>query len=192
MQRPRLSLVAQFCIAVLFANFAIRRGFTQTSNNMSPGAAWEKVTPESIGYSSARLDALTAWLKTGFTTSIVVVVHGKVLYQYGDVTRISKIASVRKSILSMLYGNYILNGKIDIDKTVKDVGLDDQQPFLPIEEHAKLVHLLAGRSGIYIIPDKPDAHSADSYQLRRGSVLPGTPSLTTHGISTPREPLLKS
>ncbi len=174
MKRLRLSVVAHFCIAALFTTFAIRRGFEQTSNNMSPGATWEKVAPESIGYSAARLDALTAWLKTGFTTSIMVAVHGKVLYQYGDVTRVSKIASVRKSILSMLYGNYILSGKIDIDKTVKDLGLDDKQPFLPIEEHAKLVHLLAGRSGIYIIPDKPDLHSADSYQLRRGSVLPGT------------------
>ena len=172
-------VVAQICLAAVFSTFSALPGFTQTSNdqtsnNASPGAAWEKIAPESAGYSSARFDALTAWLKTGFTTSMVVAVHGKILYQYGDITRVSKIASVRKSILSMLYGNYVFSGKVDLEKTVKEIGLDDKQPFLPIEERAKLVHLLAGRSGIYIIPDKPDPHSVDSYQLRRGSVLPGT------------------
>jgi len=168
------STVAEVCLAILFAISAALPAFAQTPEDKSPGVEWEKITPESTGYSSARFDALTAWLKTGFTTSIVVAVHGKILYQYGDVTRVSKIASVRKSILSMLYGNYVFNGKVDLEKTVKDLGLEDKQPFLPIEERAKLVHLLAGRSGIYIIPDKPDPHSVDSYQLRRGSVLPGT------------------
>ena len=178
MKHLRLA-VAKICLAAVFFSFFALPGFTQISgdqsaDNASPGAAWEKITPESVGYSSARFDALTAWLKTGFTTSLVVVVHGKILYQFGDITRASKIASVRKSILSMLYGNYVLSAKIDLEKTVKEIGLDDKQPFLPIEERAKLVHLLAGRSGIYIIPDKPDPHSVDSYQLRRGSVLPGT------------------
>lgn len=168
------STVAQVCLAVLFSSLATLPAFTQTSDDTSPGAAWEKICPEDTGYSSARFDALTAWLKTGFTTSMVVVVHGKILYQYGDVTRVSKIASVRKSILSMLYGNYVFSGKVDLEKSVKDLGLEDKQPFLPIEERAKLLHLLAGRSGIYIIPDKPDPHSVDSYQLRRGSVLAGT------------------
>ena len=168
------STVAQVCLAILFASSAALPAFAQAPDDTSPGAEWEKIAPESTGYSSARFDALTAWLKTGFTTSIVVAVHGKILYQYGDVTRVSKIASVRKSILSMLYGNYVLSGKVDLEKTVKDLGLEDKQPFLPIEERAKLVHLLAGRSGIYVIPDKPDPHSVDSYQLRRGSVLPGT------------------
>lgn len=183
--------VGPICLAILFPVFvfAVLPAVAQSSNdasagapsagnsspeNSSPGASWEKINAESAGYSSARFDALTAWLKTGFTTSLVVAVHGKILYQYGDVTRVSTVASVRKSILSMLYGNYVLSGKIDLDKTVKELGLDDKQAFLPIEERATLKELLAGRSGIYIIPDKPDPHSADSYQLRRGSVLPGT------------------
>lgn len=166
--------VARICIAVLLGATCCLPGFAQETNNTSPAGDWEKIVPESTGYSSARFDALTAWLKTGFTTSMVVAVHGKILYQYGDITRVSKIASVRKSVLGMLYGSYVYNGKVDLEKTVKEIGLEDKQPFLPIEERAKLVQLLAGRSGIYIVPDKPDAHSADSFQLRRGSVLPGT------------------
>jgi CubicO group peptidase (beta-lactamase class C family) len=146
----------------------------QVPDTSSPGAAWETVSPESVGYSSLRFNALTTYLKTQYTTAMVVTVHGKVVYQYGDVARVSVIASVRKSVLSMLYGNYVWGGKIDLEKTVKQIGLDDKQPFLPIEENAKLEQLLAGRSGIYIVPDKTDPHSADSYQPKRGTELPGT------------------
>ena len=103
---------------------------------------------------------------------MLVAVHGKVLFQYGDVTRVSEIASVRKSVLSMLYGNYVASGKIDLPKTVKEIGLQDVKPFLPIEERAKLEQLIAGRSGIYIVPEKLDPHSADSFQPPRGSELP--------------------
>ena len=140
----------------------------------SPGATWDSVAPESIGYSSLRFDALTSLLKTEHTTAMMVVVHGKVLYQYGDVARVSTIASIRKSVLGMLYGSYVFSEKIDLGKTVKEVGLNDVQPFLPIEESATLEHLLAGRSGIYIVPEKPDPRSSDAYQLRRGSEVPGT------------------
>jgi CubicO group peptidase (beta-lactamase class C family) len=121
--------IAQISLAAVFTTLGAPPSLAQTSNNTSPGIAWEKIAPESASYSSARFDALTAWLKTGFTTSIVVVVHGKIVYQYGDITRVSKIASIRKSILSILYGNYVLSGKIDLDKTVKDLGLDDPTPW---------------------------------------------------------------
>src|SRR6267378_2780913 len=99
-----------------------------------PGAAWDHAKPESLGYSSARLEALRGWLKTQQTTALLITVHGKVIFEYGDVTLISKVASVRKSVLSMLYGNYVVGGKIDTKKTVKELGLNDNQPFLPIEE----------------------------------------------------------
>jgi CubicO group peptidase (beta-lactamase class C family) len=145
----------------------------QAPDNSSPGANWETVNRESISYSGLRLDALTALLKTEYTTAMMVAVHGKVIYQYGDVTYVSQIASVRKSVLSMLYGNYVQSGKIDLQKTVKDLGLTDVQPFLPIEERATLEQLLAGRSGIYIITEKPGPHGPESFQPYRGSQLPG-------------------
>jgi CubicO group peptidase (beta-lactamase class C family) len=140
----------------------------------SPGAQWEMASPESVGYSTARFDALTALLKTEATTAMVVSVHGRIIYRYGDTAYVSKIASVRKSVLSMLYGNYVASGKIDLERTVKEIGLDDSQPFLPIEENAKLEQVLAGRSDIFIVPEKPDPSSADFYQPKRGTETPGT------------------
>jgi CubicO group peptidase (beta-lactamase class C family) len=126
---------------------------------------------DSAGFDTKRLDALRAWLKTQHTTALVVWSDGKVAFQYGDVARVSKVASVRKSILAMLYGKYVADGTIDLDASVKELGLDDVQPFQEIEELATLRHLLTARSGIY--------HPAGSPQLeapspKRGSHAPGT------------------
>lgn len=136
-----------------------------------PGVEWERGKPESMHYSGARLEALRAWLKAQQTTAMMVVVHGKVIFEYGDLKLASKVASVRKSVLSMLYGNYVLSGKIDLGKNVKELGLDDKEPFLPIEERATLEQLLTARSGIYI----PSGNQQlDPLTPKRGSEYPGT------------------
>jgi hypothetical protein len=64
----------------------------------------------------------------------------------------------------------VVAGTIDLDKTVKQLGLDDAQPFLPIEEHATLYQLLTARSGIYL----PSGNANLDVRLpRRGSQPPG-------------------
>src|SRR5829696_9014936 len=115
-----------------------------------PGATWTTVKPETVGYSSPRLESRRSWLKTLDTKAMLIAVNGRVIFEYGDVTHASKVASVRKSVLSMLYGPYIVSGRIDPRKTVKELGLQEAEPFLPIEEHATLEHLLTARSGIYL------------------------------------------
>jgi CubicO group peptidase (beta-lactamase class C family) len=136
-----------------------------------PGVEWERIPkPEDAGYSSAKLEALRAWLKTEPTKAMMAVVGGRVLFEYGDVKYVSKIASERKSILAMLFGNYVASGKVNLRATVKEIGLDDLQPFLPIEEHATLEMLLTARSGIYHPAGETDV--ADE-PPRRGSQYPG-------------------
>lgn len=136
-----------------------------------PVAGWEKVRPEKVGYSSEKLEVLRAWLKTQKTTAMHVSIAGQVILEYGDVKRVSKVASIRKSVLAMLYGKYFAEGKIDLNKTVEQLGLNDVQPFLPSEKQATLYNLLTARSGIY--------HSTANKGLtelspRRGSQMPGT------------------
>lgn len=126
---------------------------------------------EAAGYSKARIEALRGWLKANRTTAMMVIHDGKVLLEYGDVKRVSKVASVRKSVLAMLYGKYWDEGRIDVNKTVKQLGLDDVQPFLPIERDATLLQLLTARSGIY----HPSGNqSLTALSPRRGSQSPGT------------------
>jgi len=135
------------------------------SGDVVPGVTWQEAQPETVGYSREKLEALRGWLKVQDTESMMIVVQGRVIFSYGDVSHASKIASVRKSIVGMLYGKYVFAKKIDLGKTVTELGLQETTPFLPIEAHATLEQLLEGRSGIY--------PSAEDDLPRRGSVLPG-------------------
>ena len=147
-----------------------------------PGLEWEKATPESKGYSSAKLADLTAYIEKNLsTTSMMVVVDGKVIYEYvrGNRTLADtvKIASCRKSLLSMMYGKYVENGTIDLEATLEDLGIDEDPAttdgvLLPIEKKAKVRHLITARSGVYHMPSNDgDDHA---YAPPRGSQEPGT------------------
>jgi CubicO group peptidase (beta-lactamase class C family) len=143
----------------------------ETDDTRVPGATWTTVTPPSVGYSSARLEILRAWLKTLDTKAMLVAHQGRVIFEYGDVSHASKIASVRKSVLSMLYGPYVARGVIDLGKTVKDLGLQEAEPFLPIEEFALLHHVITARSGVYLTSGNDNL---DAVAPKRGSEFPGT------------------
>jgi len=167
-------------VAALILASSSRCALAQTAPSSTapdyPGKDWQLVSPESEGYSSKKLEALRAWLAAGPTTAMVIVVHGHLIFSYGDTAKVSKIASARKSILSMLYGKYVANNTIDLNKTVEQLGLEEPgKPFLPIEKNATLEQLLAGRSGIYLLPDwvPPEKDLIISSQPHRGSELPG-------------------
>lgn len=147
-----------------------------------PGLEWEKVAPESVGYSSQKLDDLTSYIdKNLSTTSMMVVVDGKVIYEYAKPGRTMsdtvRIASCRKSLLSMMYGKYVENGTIDLEATLEDLGIDEDPAttdgvLLPIERKAKVRHLITARSGVYHMPSNDgDDHA---YAPPRGSQEPGT------------------
>jgi CubicO group peptidase (beta-lactamase class C family) len=138
-----------------------------------PGADWERIAkPESAGYSTARLEALRGWLASIDTTSMVVTVGGRVLFEYGDVKHLSYLASVRKSVLAMLYGKYVENGTIKLDATLKDLQFTDVGGLLPRELEATVEDLITARSGVY----HPASNAGDSTDSAppRGSQAPGT------------------
>ena len=142
----------------------------EATSEIVPGVQWAVGKPESLGFSSPRLEALRAWVKTQNTSSMMVVVRGRVIFSYGDVGHSSRVFSVRKSILGMLYGNYVASGKIDLMKTVKELGIVDKQPLLPVEESATLQQIMASRSGVY----HPTGSSGQAdYLPKRGSQTPG-------------------
>jgi hypothetical protein len=143
MRRRSASIVSVLCICLAAESIA---GELEIE---FPGVDWLKVKPESVGFSSDKLAVLRSWLKTQQTTAVHISVDGREIFEYGDVHRTSKVASVRKSVLAMLYGNYVASGQIDLGKTVVQLSLNDVQPFLDIEKNATLYHLLTARSGIY-------------------------------------------
>jgi CubicO group peptidase (beta-lactamase class C family) len=161
----RITLALSFCSCFLSALQA------QDDKPVFPAADWERIAkPEDAGYSSGKLDALRTRLKTLDTKALFVSVDGRVLLDYGNAQYVSKIASTRKSVLGMLYGKYVESGKIDLQKTVVELGLQDSKPFLPIEENATLEMLLMARSGIYQFTAEEGANQPP----RNGSQYPGT------------------
>jgi len=80
---------------------------------------------------------------------MTVVVGGRVLWDYGDQQFVSYLASVRKSILAMMFGKPVASGAIKLDSTLADLGIDDVGGLLPSEAKATVADLLAARSGVY-------------------------------------------
>jgi CubicO group peptidase (beta-lactamase class C family) len=147
-----MAVVAAVAVAIGLAlsGFTLPAGSVQRPGPEFPGAEWERVAdPRTIGYCQDRLDLATARAKALPTTGMVVIVGGRVLWEYGDLKRVSYLASVRKSILAMLYGNYVQSGRIKLDRTMADLKIDDVAGLLPAEKEATVADLLAARSGVY-------------------------------------------
>ena len=136
--------------------------------------SWRWTIPENSGYDSQKLKKIDDFIKnnTG-TTGLFVAVDGKVLYTYGDIKEVSYIASCRKSVLSMLYGKYVTNGKINLKMTLKELKINDRNKLLPIEKQATIFDLITSRSGIYH-PASNAGSSNSINKMKRGSVKPGT------------------
>ena len=106
-------------------------------------------------------------------TGMMILIHGKVAFTYGDVTQVSYIASCRKSVLSMMYGPYVADGTINLKETLDKLGIDDIGGLEPIEKTATVLDLITARSGVY--------HAAanaggipEGKEPERGKTKPGT------------------
>ncbi len=138
-----------------------------------PGTEWSLITqPESVGYDSKGLEEALEYARTLDTTGLMVVVGGRILLQYGDVSELSYLASCRKSVLAMLYGKYVENGTIRLDATLRELGMTDHGGLLPIEQEATVGDLIAARSGVYHEASNGGDSLADAPP--RGSQKPGT------------------
>jgi CubicO group peptidase (beta-lactamase class C family) len=142
------------------------------SQSVVPAKEWDAIaSPEAVGFSSARMAAVRAWLQSVDTTAMMVVVGGRSLFTYGDLTHLSYLASGRKSILALLYGRYVEDGTIDLNRTLSDLKFTDVGGLLPTELDATIQHLLTARSGVY----HPASNGGDdlAHAPPRGSERPG-------------------
>jgi CubicO group peptidase (beta-lactamase class C family) len=96
----------------------------------------------------------------------MVAVGGRSLFEYGDLTRLSYLASVRKSVLAMLYGKYVENGTIPLNKTLREMEFTDVGGLMPQELDATIEDLITARSGVY--------HPASNAGERRQRAAPRT------------------
>ncbi len=164
--------------AVLFLALAVPfpAGAQISTASVFPGEEWDHVSSRDLaayGWSADGLRGASAFLRdSSNTTGLVVVDRGRVVFDFGDIEELSYIASARKSVLSMLYGDWVEKGVIDLETTIGELGMDDIGGLLDIEKTATIHHLITARSGVY----HPASYSGDdlSRAPARGSQQPGS------------------
>ena len=94
-----------------------------------PGKSWQTAaTPEALGWSSEKLAQARAYSERIGSAAVMIVDNGIVVDAWGDIERNYHCHSMRKSLLSGLYGIYVAEGKIDIAKTLEELDIDDKTP----------------------------------------------------------------
>jgi CubicO group peptidase (beta-lactamase class C family) len=162
-----------FILALVVSASGLPAGLQRPTQPVFPGAEWARIAdPASVGFCADKLATVTETAKGLSTTAVMAVVGGRVLFDYGDVTKVSYLASVRKSVLAMLYGKYVASGKIRLNKTLAELGIDDIGGLTDAEKQATIEHLLMARSGVY----HEASNSGDDLASAppRGSQKPGT------------------
>jgi CubicO group peptidase (beta-lactamase class C family) len=168
-----LRALARSALGALLAVAMVTGGSAEPGAGF-PRAAWHTIDPAGAGWSAERLGQAKAFADTLGATAHMIVWKGEVVASWGDVRRKVDVASVRKSLLSALYGIAVADGKIRLDSTLEQLRIGDKPPELtPAEKQATVRDLLTARSGIY----HPAAHeTADIKRNRpeRGSHPPGS------------------
>ncbi|MDH4196038.1 MAG: beta-lactamase family protein [Candidatus Aminicenantes bacterium] len=148
--------------------------FAEKAFNQSSGNPFEEIAPEKAGFSSERLAEVTKYLDKIGSAAFLALYDGKAFLSWGQVEKKYWCHSMRKAFLSSLYGIYIKRGLIDLNKTIKELGLDDIPPRLTEDEkQAKVVDLIRARSGIYH-PAAAESEEMAASRPQRGSHAPGT------------------
>jgi CubicO group peptidase (beta-lactamase class C family) len=167
------------CISLVIASAVGGQSAPRSTNSRDafPGASWQRITtPEKAGWSKDRLAAARQFAETDsiHTSAVMIVQGGEVVDQWGDFDKKIDAYSVRKSLISALYGIYSSEGIIDISETLEQLGIDDSpDPLTKEEKQARAVDLLGARSGVYHLVDFETA-SMTKNRPTRGSHAPGT------------------
>jgi CubicO group peptidase (beta-lactamase class C family) len=101
---------------------------------------------------------------------LMAVFRGRVLLACGDIDRPFEAHSVRKSLVSGLFGTALSRGELDLDATLADFAIEEREPLTMAERSASLRQVISARSGVYL----PAAYGASQEPPQRGSHAPGT------------------
>lgn len=157
-------------LRLFFALFLI----CASTEKSSAGTPWETVEPSEAGWSLEKLNAAKSYSESLKPTAVMVVQDGRMIAGWGDVSHKVNVASVRKSLLSALYGIAVEEGRIDLSSSLAELRIDDKAPSLTVsEKRATVRDLLMSRSGVY---HTAAYETADMKRKRpaRGSHEPGS------------------
>ena len=139
-----------------------------------PGNSWSKQqADDSLGWKAEKLKAADAIAVSLRTDSYLVVHRGRLVHEYGDITKPRNIYSMRKSVLSVLIGMYVDRGLINLEQSLADLNVDDVAVLSPQEKTATVRQLLQSKSGVYH-EAAYETRAAKAQRPARGSHAPGT------------------
>lgn len=169
MKMPFYAAVLVFALSTVVTS----ENGAQSSQVIFPGATWRKASPEQLGWSPAKLEDAHKYFETLPAGNALVVDRGQIVAEWGDSSQRIKVSSVRKSLLSALYGVYVDTKRLNLNTTIEQFGIDDDPPLTVEEKQATLKMLLQARSGVYhaFVGGTP---TMKAEQPQRGSHPPGT------------------
>jgi CubicO group peptidase (beta-lactamase class C family) len=136
--------------ALVTLAFCAAGGTAIAAEIVFPGKTWERADPADMGWSTSKLKAARDYARELGSTAVLIVQDGRIVASWGDSRRKVRTNSVRKSFISALYGLAVAGHKIELGKTLADLGIDDRPPRLSRKEKLATVRdLLMARSGIY-------------------------------------------
>ena len=164
--------VLTIILASMFFDLYAQESYKQTA---LPGRTWRVASsPEVAGWSSEKLAVAKAYGNSIHSSAVMIVQRGEVIYEWGHFDKKLTSYSIRKSLISALYGIYAEQRMIDVNETLDKLGIDDSPDSLTKQEkQARIVDILRARSGVY---HAVDFETPDQREFRpaRGSHPPGT------------------
>jgi hypothetical protein len=103
--------------------------------------------PAELGWSIQGLANAYQAFATLTPASMVVIDRGRLVVAWGDTARRVKLSSVRKGLLSALYGTPVRDGRIKLDDTLEKLEIDDDPPLTHGEKQATL-RMLSSRTTV--------------------------------------------
>ena len=121
---------------------------------------------EQAGFIPNRLEKVEKFYQKRAFAGLLIVKNGAIAVDWGENDRRFLVHSIRKSMLSALYG--VHSADIDLQTNLKELGVDDNGALSEQERAATLLDILSSRSGVYLpaaaeggemVSSKPDRHS---------------------------------
>jgi CubicO group peptidase (beta-lactamase class C family) len=138
-----------------------------------PGNHWKLIMdPAQAGFDPLKLEEAKAFCKDTGASAIVVALDGKLLMAWGFPSRVYPCHSVRKSLISALFGVAAESGLVDLEASLGQLGIDERDPLTEQEKGATIRDLLMARSGIYLPSNNAGADMRKDLPPR-GSHAPG-------------------
>jgi CubicO group peptidase (beta-lactamase class C family) len=161
LQRRTLSALAAIVTLVVLAPACSQRSDRNPSDY--PTRNWEPASADELArWSSAELAIARDRIEKLPNASFMIIEGGHVVLEYGDLTAVTYLASIRKSVLAMLFGNYVAARTIDLDKNLLALDIDDVGGLTAEEKQATVRDLLSARSGVYHAASNPGDDLVDA------------------------------